>query len=176
MLSLALAYAKAIGCTRSGAIESTLEEETVSDLFGEQVVLCGGLGALMKAAFETLVEAGYQAEVAYLVCVQELKQIVDLVYQRGLCGMRQMISNTAEYGDYTRGPRIVTAETKAEMRRILEEVRDGRFAREWFAESQSGGAAFQALRSQQQAHPIEPAGRNVRKLMPWLDLGRETAD
>ena len=131
-----------------GAIQSTLEEETVTDLFGEQVVLCGGLGALMKAAFETLVDAGYQAEVAYLVCVQELKQIVDLVYQHGPSGMRQMISTTAEYGDYTRGPRIVTAETKAEMGRILEEIRDGRFAREWLAEAQSGGPAFQALRSQ----------------------------
>jgi ketol-acid reductoisomerase len=169
LLSLALAYAKAIGCTRAGAIESTLEEETVTDLFGEQVVLCGGLGALIQAAFETLVEAGYQAEVAYLVCVQELKQIVDLVYQGGLSRMRQIISDTAEYGDYTRGPRIITPETKAEMKRILDEVRDGRFAREWFAEAQSGGRTFEALRAQHQAHPIEEAGRGARKLIPWLD-------
>ena len=172
VFSLALAYAKAIGCTRAGAIESTLEEETVTDLFGEQVVLCGGMVALVKAAFETLVEAGYQSEMAYLVCVHELKQIVDLVYQGGLGQMRQMISNTAEYGDYTRGPRIITAETKAEMKRILAEIRDGRFAREWLAKSQAGGPAFHAMRSQQQTHPIEEAGRRVRKLMPWLGADR----
>ena len=131
---LALAYAKAIGATRPGAIETTFAEETETDLFAEQAITCGGLSALIKAGFETLVEAGYQPEIAYFVCVHEVRQIVELICQGGLSHMRQCISNTAEYGDYTRGPRIVTAETKAEMKRILAEIQDGRFARQWLAE------------------------------------------
>ena len=169
MLAVALAYAKAIGGTRAGAIETTFAEETETDLFAEQAVLCGGLSALVKAGFETLVEAGYQPEIAYFACVQEVKQIVDLIYQGGLDHMRRSISNTAEYGDRTRGPRIITEETKAEMERILEEIQDGRFAREWLQESGSGAAALEALRRREQAHPIETVGRQVRKLLPWID-------
>jgi ketol-acid reductoisomerase len=169
MLPLALAYAKAIGGTRAGAIETTFGEETETDLFAEQAVLCGGLSALMKAGFETLVEAGYQPEIAYFSCIQEVKQIVDLIYQGGLAHMRRSISNTAEYGDYTRGPRIIGEGTKAEMGRILEEIQDGRFAREWLQESRSGAATLEAVRLREQAHPTEAVGRRMRKLMPWTD-------
>ncbi len=165
-LQLALAYAKAIGGTRAGAIETTFVEETETDLFAEQAVLCGGLSALVKAGFETLVEAGYQPEIAYFACVQEVKQIVDLIYLGGLDYMRHAISNTAEYGDRTRGPRIITEETKAEMKRILEEIRDGRFAREWLDESRSGAATLEALRRQERDHAVEAVGRQVRKLLP----------
>ena len=167
MTSTMLAYAKAIGGTRAGAIETTFAEETETDLFAEQAVLCGGLSALMKAGFETLVEAGYQPEIAYFSCIQEVKQIVDLIYQGGLDHMRHCISNTAEYGDRTRGPRIIGEAAKAEMRRILAEIRDGRFAREWLGESRSGAAALEALRRQEQGHPIE-AGRppNARSSCP----------
>ena len=167
-LPIALAYAKGIGATRAGAIESTFAEETETDLFAEQAVLCGGLSALVKAGFETLVEAGYQPEIAYFACVHEVKQIVDLVYQGGLDEMRRSISNTAEYGDRTRGPRIITHQTKAEMKRILEEIRDGRFAHEWMCESRSGAAALEALRRLDQGDPIEVVGRKMRRLMPWI--------
>lgn len=164
----ALAWAAGIGSTRAGVIETTFACETETDLFGEQVVLCGGVSALTKAAFETLVDAGYPAEFAYLECVHELKQVVDLLYSRGLSGMRDAISNTAEYGDLTRGPRVVTGEARAEMRRILEEIRDGSFAREWIAEHRSGGAAFRRMHEADAGSLYEKAGRAVRDLMPWL--------
>ncbi len=164
-MGISLAYAKGIGCTRAGAIETTFAEETETDLFGEQVVLCGGLSALIQAGFETLAEAGYQEEIAYIVSVHEVKQIVDLIYQGGLDHMRRSISNTAEYGDYTRGPRIVTGQTKAEMRRILDEIRDGRFAREWADENRAGAADFKEMRRRQQTHQMEEIGRRLRKLI-----------
>ena len=167
-LQLGLAYAKGIGGTRAGVIETTFAEETETDLFGEQVVLCGGVSALVKAGYEILVEAGYQPEMAYFECVHELKLIVDLIYQGGLNYMRYSISNTAEYGDYTRGPRIITEETKAEMRRILEEIRSGRFAREWILENKANAPSFKALRRQERAHPVEQIGRGLRRLMSWI--------
>ncbi len=166
---LALAYAKGIGGTRAGVIETTFAEETETDLFGEQVVLCGGVSALVKAAYETLVEAGYQPEMAYFECMHELKLIVDLFYQGGLNYMRYSVSNTAEYGDYTRGPRIITAETKAEMKKILDEIRSGQFAREWILENKANAPAFKAMRRQERAHPIEEVGRQLRRLMSWID-------
>jgi ketol-acid reductoisomerase len=166
---LGLAYAKGIGGTRAGVIETTFEEETETDLFGEQTVLCGGVSALVKAAYETLVEAGYQPEMAYFECLHELKLIVDLFYQGGLSYMRYSVSNTAEYGDYTRGPRIVTAETKAEMKRILDEIQTGRFAREWILENKAGAASFKSIRRREKAHPIEAVGKRLRKLMPWIN-------
>ena len=166
---LALAYAKGIGGTRGGVIETTFAEETETDLFGEQVVLCGGVSALVKAAFETLVEAGYQPEMAYFECMHELKLIVDLFYQGGLNYMRYSVSNTAEYGDYTRGPRIVTDETKAEMKRMLEESRSGEFARQWISENKAGAPAFKATRRREREHPVEKIGLELRKLMSWID-------
>lgn len=168
-LKLALAYAKGIGGTRAGVIETSFAEETETDLFGEQVVLCGGVSALVKAAFETLVEAGYQPEMAYFECMHELKLIVDLFYQGGLNYMRYSVSNTAEYGDYTRGPRIINDETKAEMRRILEEIRSGLFAKEWILENRAGAPSFQAMRQRDREHPVEQVGRQLRRLMPWID-------
>ena len=144
-------------------------EETETDLFGEQVVLCGGVSALVKAGFETLVEAGYQPEMAYFECMHELKLIVDLFYQGGLNYMRYSVSNTAEYGDYTRGPRIVTDETKAEMKKILEEIQAGQFAREWILENKAGAPAFKAIRRREREHPIEEVGRRLRKLMTWIN-------
>jgi ketol-acid reductoisomerase len=167
-LQLGLAYAKGIGGTRAGVIETTFAEETETDLFGEQVVLCGGLSALIKAGYETLVEAGYQPEMAYFECVHEVKLIVDLIYQGGLNYMRYSISNTAEYGDYSRGPRIITDETRAEMKRILQEIQDGRFAREWILENKAGAPAFKALRRKERAHPVEQIGRQLRRLMSWI--------
>ena len=167
--SLGLAYAKGIGGTRAGVIETTFAEETETDLFGEQVVLCGGVSAMVKAAYETLVEAGYQPEMAYFECMHELKLIVDLIYQGGLNYMRYSISNTAEYGDYTRGPRIVTDETKAEMKRILEEIRNGEFAREWILENKANAPCFKALRRRERSHPIEEVGRKLRRLMSWIN-------
>lgn len=164
----ALTWAAGIGSTRAGVIETTFACETETDLFGEQVVLCGGVSALTKAAFETLVDAGYPPEFAYLECVHELKQVVDLLYTRGLSGMRDAISNTAEYGDVTRGPRVVTDETRREMKRILEEIRSGAFAKEWIAEHRSGGATFKRLHDADVDTPYEQAGRAVRALMPWL--------
>jgi len=166
---IGLAYAKGIGGTRAGVIETTFAEETETDLFGEQVVLCGGLTALIKAGFETLVEAGYQPEMAYFECMHEVKLIVDLLYQGGMNYMRYSISNTAEYGDYTRGPRIVTDETKAEMKRILKEIRTGQFAREWILENKAGAPSFKALRRLEREHEIEQVGRQLRRLMPWID-------
>jgi len=165
---VALAYAKAIGGTRTGVLETTFAEETETDLFGEQVVLCGGTTALVKAAFETLVAAGYQPEVAYFECMHELKLIVDLLYQGGLSWMRYSISNTAEYGDLTRGPRIITEETRQEMRRILTEVQTGAFAREWILENQANRPVFRALAARDRQHLIEQVGRRLRRMMPWI--------
>jgi ketol-acid reductoisomerase len=168
-LKMGLAYAKGIGGTRAGVIETTFAEETETDLFGEQVVLCGGVSALVKAAFDTLVEAGYQPEMAFFECLHELKLIVDLFYQGGLNYMRYSVSNTAEYGDYTRGPRIVTDETRAEMKKILEEIRGGHFAREWILENKANAPAFKAMRRREREHPIEEVGRRLRRLMPWIN-------
>jgi ketol-acid reductoisomerase len=164
-----LAYAKGIGGTRAGVISTTFAEETETDLFGEQVVLCGGISALVKAAYETLIEAGYQSEMAYFEVLHELKLIVDLFYQGGLAYMRYSVSNTAEYGDYTRGPRIVTQETKQEMKRILDEIRSGQFAREWILENKAGAPAFKAMRRREREHGVEQVGRRLRKLMSWID-------
>ncbi|MGO9108509.1 MAG: ketol-acid reductoisomerase, partial [Thermoguttaceae bacterium] len=161
--------AKGIGGTRAGVIETTFAEETETDLFGEQAVLCGGVSELMKAGFETLVEAGYQPEMAYFECIHEMKLIVDLIYQGGLNYMRYSISNTAEYGDYTRGPRIITAETRAEMKRILAEIQDGRFAREWLLENRVNAPSFKALRRRERSHLVERVGRGLRRLMSWIN-------
>ncbi|MEY3223525.1 MAG: hypothetical protein RLZZ203_2381, partial [Cyanobacteriota bacterium] len=158
----AMAYAKGVGGTRAGILETTFREETETDLFGEQAVLCGGLSALIKAGFETLVEAGYQPELAYFECLHEVKLIVDLVVEGGLATMRDSISNTAEYGDYTRGPRVVTAETKAEMKKILSEIQSGQFAREFVLENQAGKPGFTAMRRQEAEHPIEEVGKDLR--------------
>lgn len=167
--SLALAYAKGIGGTRGGVIETTFAEETETDLFGEQVVLCGGVSALIKAAFEVLVEAGYQPEMAYFECMHEMKLIVDLFYQGGLNYMRYSVSNTAEFGDYTRGPRIVTAETKQEMKKILHEIQTGQFAREWILENKANQPTFQAIRRREKTHQIEEVGKNLRRMMKWIN-------
>ena len=169
---LALAYADGIGGTRAGVLETTFEEETETDLFGEQVVLCGGLSALVQAGFETLVGAGYQPESAYFECLHELKLIVDLMYEQGIAGMRYSISDTAEYGDLTRGPRIITDSVKAEMRKILDEIQDGRFAQEWVAESESGRANYKALQAKGQEHQIEKVGEELRAMMPWISAGK----
>jgi ketol-acid reductoisomerase len=166
---LALAYAKGIGGTRGGVIETTFAEETETDLFGEQVVLCGGVSALVKAGFETLVEAGYQPEMAYFECMHELKLIVDLFYQGGLNYMRYSVSNTAEFGDYTRGPRIVTEETKQEMRRILGEIQSGQFARDWILENKANQASFKAIRRREREHQVEKVGKDLRRMMSWID-------
>ncbi|MEM7554492.1 MAG: ketol-acid reductoisomerase [Cyanobacteria bacterium P01_A01_bin.84] len=164
----AMAYARGIGGTRAGILETTFREETETDLFGEQAVLCGGLSALIKAGFETLVEAGYQPELAYFECLHEVKLIVDLVVEGGLATMRDSISNTAEYGDYTRGPRIVNEDTKAEMRKILSEIQSGQFAREFVLENQSGKAGFTAMRRQEAEHPVEEVGKDLRAMFSWL--------
>ena len=166
---LSLAYAKGIGGTRGGVIETTFADETETDLFGEQTVLCGGVSELVKAAFETLVDAGYEPELAYFECMHELKLIVDLFYQGGLNYMRYSISNTAEFGDYTRGPRIVTDETREEMKKILKEIQSGQFAREWILENRSGQPVFKALRRQDRAHPVEQLGQQLRSMMSWID-------
>ena len=164
----ALAYAKGIGCTRAGVIETTFKEETETDLFGEQTVLCGGATALIKAGFETLVEAGYQPEIAYFECLHELKLIVDLIYEGGLGMMRFSVSDTAEYGDVTRGPRIVNDSVKAEMKKILEEIQNGAFAREWMLENQVNRPQFNALVKKDKEHLIEKVGAELRSMMPWL--------
>ncbi|MEH1930391.1 ketol-acid reductoisomerase [Nostoc sp.] len=164
----AMAYAKGIGGTRAGVLETTFREETETDLFGEQAVLCGGLSALIKAGFETLVEAGYQPELAYFECLHEVKLIVDLVVEGGLAKMRDSISNTAEYGDYTRGPRIVTEQTKAEMQKILSEIQSGQFAREFVLENQAGKPGFTALRRKEAEHKIEEVGKDLRAMFSWL--------
>ena len=165
---LALAYAKGIGGTRGGVIETTIAEEIETDLFGEQVVLCGGVSALVKAAFEVLVEAGYQPEMAYFECMHELKLIVDLFYQGGLNYMRYSVSNTAEYGDYTRGPRIVTEQTKLEMKKILLEIQNGQFARDWILENKANQASFQAIRRRERGHQLETVGKELRRMMTWI--------
>lgn len=164
----ALAYGKGIGSAKAGILETTFGEETETDLFGEQAVLCGGVSALIKAGFETLVEAGYQPEIAYFECLHELKLIVDLIYQGGLKYMRYSVSDTAEYGDYSRGPRIVDEVTKDEMRQILTEIQDGSFAREWILENQAGRPGFNALRRKESQHQIEAVGAKLRDMMPWL--------
>jgi len=164
----ALAYAKGIGATRAGCLDTTFKEETETDLFGEQTVLCGGVSALVKAAFETLVEAGYQPELAYFECMHELKLIVDLLYQGGLNYMRYSVSDTAEYGDYTRGPRIINQSVRQEMKKILEEIQTGAFAREWILENQAGRPSFYAMRRRDREHPIEKVGKQLREMMPWL--------
>jgi ketol-acid reductoisomerase len=165
---LALAYAKGIGCTRAGVIETTFAEETETDLFGEQVVLCGGLTELIRAGFETLVEAGYQPELAYFECLHEVKLIVDLINEKGISGMRYSISNTAEYGDLTRGPRIITEETRKEMKKILSEIQNGQFAKEWMLENKVGRPTFNAIARRQADHPIEEVGRKLRSMMSWI--------
>jgi len=165
---IALAYAKGIGCSRAGVIETTFAEETETDLFGEQTVLCGGVSALIKAAFETLVEAGYQPEIAYFEVLHELKLIIDLIYQGGLSYMRYSVSDTAEYGDYTRGPRVIDEMVRDEMRQILAEIQDGSFAKEWILENQAGRPVYNALKRMDAEHPIEIVGKELRKMMPWL--------
>jgi len=164
----ALAYAKGIGATRAGVIETTFKEETETDLFGEQTVLCGGVTELIKAGFDTLVEAGYQPEIAYFECLHELKLIVDLMYEGGISFMRYSVSDTAEYGDLTRGQRIINSETRKEMRRILEEIQTGSFAKEWISENQVGRPVFNALRKREAEHPIEAVGKKLRSMMGWL--------
>ena len=165
---IALAYAKGIGCSRAGVIETTFAEETETDLFGEQTVLCGGVSALVKAAFETLVEAGYQPEIAYFECFHELKLIVDLMYQGGLGYMRYSVSDTAEYGDYTRGPRVIDDIVKDEMAQILAEIQDGSFAKEWILENQAGRPVYNAMKRMDEEHLIEEVGAELREMMPWL--------
>jgi|SRR5579884_3386278 len=166
--ALALAYAKGIGCTRGGVIETTFREETETDLFGEQAVLCGGASALVQAGFETLVEAGYSPEMAYFECLHELKLIVDLMYEKGLQGMRFSISNTAEYGDYTRGPRVVDEHVRAQMRKILDEIQSGDFAREWIAENRAGQENFRRMRQEQAGTEVESVGKELRSHMDWI--------
>ncbi len=167
-LEIGLSYASAIGGGRSGIIETNFREECETDLFGEQVVLCGGLTSLIQAGYETLVEAGYAPEMAYFECLHEVKLIVDLIYEGGIANMRYSISNTAEFGDYTRGPRIVTDATKAEMRKILDDIQSGRFARDWVQECQAGQPSFKAMRRRGADHPIEEVGARLRAMMPWI--------
>ena len=171
-LANALAYAGGIGCARAGVIETSFREETETDLFGEQAVLCGGVTALVKAGFETLTAAGYRPEMAYFECLHELKLIVDLMYRGGMQFMRHSISDTAEYGDYTRGPRLITEETRAEMRRILSQVQDGSFAKEWLAENRAGRPNFERLRREDHDHLIEQVGAKLRAMMPWAEEGK----
>ena len=164
----ALAYAKGIGCTRAGVLDTTFKEETETDLFGEQTILCGGVTSLVKAGFETLVEAGYQPESAYFECMHELKLIVDLLYQGGMEYMRYSVSDTAEYGDYSRGPRVVDERVKENMKQVLKEIQDGTFAREWIAENDEGRPRFNAMRQQDTKHPIEQVGQSLRDMMGFL--------
>ena len=166
--SLALAYAKGIGCTRAGVIETTFKDETETDLFGEQAVLCGGASELVQAGFQTLVEAGYDPEMAYFECLHELKLIADLMYEKGLAGMRYSISNTAEYGDYTRGRRVITEQTRESMRQILKEIQSGDFAREWIAENRAGQENFKRMRAEQAGTEIESVGEDLRSHMDWI--------
>jgi ketol-acid reductoisomerase len=167
--ALALAYAKAIGCTRGGVIETSFKDETETDLFGEQGVLCGGASELVQAGFETLVDAGYDPKMAYFECLHELKLIVDLMYEKGLAGMRYSISNTAEYGDYTRGKRVITDDTRANMKKILAEIQSGDFAREWIAENRAGQENFKRMRAEQAASAVEGTGKELRSMMDWID-------
>jgi ketol-acid reductoisomerase len=168
---LALSYANAIGATRAGVLETTFAEETETDLFGEQVVLCGGLTSLIQAGFETLVDAGYQPESAYFECLHEVKLIVDLMYEHGIAGMRYSISDTAEYGDLTRGPRVISSAVRDEMRTILDEIQSGRFADEWIAENRAGRPRFTQLREEGREHPIEKVGAELRSMMPFINAG-----
>jgi ketol-acid reductoisomerase len=172
-LEVALAYAAALGCLKAGVIETTFKEETESDLFGEQAVLCGGVSELIRAGFETLTNAGYAPEIAYFECLHELKLIVDLIYEGGLGYMRYSISDTAEYGDYTRGPRVVTDQTRAEMKRILSEIQSGEFAREWLEENRTGRKKFLAMREKAKDQPIERVGATLRAMMPFLKKRKE---
>ena len=174
--ALALSYARGIGCTRAGVIETTFAEETETDLFGEQAVLCGGVSALIKAGFETLVEAGYQPEIAYFECLHELKLIVDLMYRGGLNFMRYSVSDTAEYGDYTGGPKVVTAETYAALKKMLADIRSGDFAREWITENEKGRPWFNKARSQDREHLIERVGAQLRAMMPFVNPTTVTPD
>ncbi|MBU1061279.1 MAG: ketol-acid reductoisomerase [Candidatus Omnitrophica bacterium] len=167
-VKIGLAYAKGIGGTKAGVIETTFKEETETDLFGEQTVLCGGVTALIKAGFETLVEAGYQPEIAYFECLHELKLITDLIYKVGIQGMRKRVSDTAEYGDLTRGKRIITAETRKEMRKILGEVQSGKFAKEWIEENEKGRPVFNKLSKEDDNHPVEVVGKKLRSMMDWI--------
>jgi ketol-acid reductoisomerase len=171
-LEIALSYASAIGGGRSGVIETNFREECETDLFGEQAVLCGGLVELIKAGYETLTEAGYAPEMAYFECLHEVKLIVDLIYEGGIANMNYSISNTAEYGEYTRGPRVVTPETKAEMKRILDDIQSGRFARDWMLENKVGQTSFKAMRARSASHPIEEVGGRLRAMMPWIAKNR----
>jgi ketol-acid reductoisomerase len=170
--AVALAYAKGIGATRAGVLDTTFEEETETDLFGEQVVLCGGLVELIRNGYETLVEAGYQPESAYFETLHEVKLIVDLIYEGGIANMRYSISDTAEYGDMTRGSRVITPQTKAEMRKILDEIQSGAFAKEWIAENEAGRPNFNRLREESAEHPIEAVGAELRAMMPWIAAGK----
>jgi ketol-acid reductoisomerase len=170
---LALSYAHGVGGTKAGVLKTTFSEETETDLFGEQVVLCGGLTALVQAGFETLTEAGYEPESAYFECLHELKLIVDLMYEQGIAGMRYSISDTAEYGDLTRGPRVITDTVKGEMKNILAEIKDGRFADEWIKESETGRANYKALQQKGAEHPIEKVGKELRAMMPFISAGKE---
>jgi len=172
---VALAYAKGIGCARAGVLTTTFQEETETDLFGEQTVLCGGVTALIKTAFETLVEAGYQPEVAYFECLHELKLLVDFIHKGGMASMRYTISDTAEYGDYTRGPRVIDEHVRETMRQILGEIQDGTFAREWILENQAGRPSFLAMRRMEAEHPIEAVGEELRGMMSWLKQGGKDA-
>ncbi|MGA2484211.1 MAG: ketol-acid reductoisomerase [Candidatus Acidiferrales bacterium] len=174
--ALALSYAKALGATRAGVIETTFAEETETDLFGEQAVLCGGVSALIKAGFETLVEAGYQPEIAYFECLHELKLIVDLIYRGGLNYMRYSVSDTAEHGDYTGGPRLITAETRKEMKKLLEEIRNGTYARKWIAENEAGRPEFNAIRKREQDQLLETLGAKLRSMMPFIQPVNIKAD
>jgi len=171
-LEIALSYASAIGGGRAGVIETTFKEECETDLFGEQTVLCGGLTSLIMAGYETLVEAGYAPEMAYFECLHEVKLIVDLMYEGGIATMRYSISNTAEYGDYTRGPRIIDDRVKAEMKRVLEEIQSGKFAKEWVLENTAGQASFKAMRRRGAEHPVEKIGEKLRAMMPWISQNR----
>jgi ketol-acid reductoisomerase len=175
-LANALAYAAGIGCARAGVLETSFREETETDLFGEQAVLCGGVSALIKAGFETLTAAGYAPEMAYFECMHELKLIVDLMYRGGLKFMRYSISDTAEYGDYTRGPRLITDATRAEMRKILGEIQRGEFAKEWLAENRAGRPNFERMRQKDHDHPIEVVGAALRAMMPWSEEGKKRAE
>ncbi len=167
-LEIALSYASAIGGGRAGIIETTFQEECETDLFGEQVVLCGGLVELIRAGYETLVEAGYAPEMAYFECLHEVKLIVDLIYEGGIANMNYSVSNTAEYGEYVSGPRVITAETRAEMKRILSDIQTGKFARDWMLENKVNQASFKAMRRRNAAHPIEEVGEKLRAMMPWI--------
>jgi ketol-acid reductoisomerase len=168
----ALAYAKALGGTRAGVFQTTFKEETETDLFGEQVVLCGGTSELIKAGYETLVEAGYAPEMAYFECLHELKLIVDLIYEDGITGMRKRVSDTAEYGDMTRGKRIISEKTRKEMQKILKEIQSGKFAKEWMRENKKGRPHFQAMREEAKNHPVEEVGKRLRSLMSWVKPGK----